>query len=98
MLLINNRPDRGYRTQHMLQVALALEPVEVWLMGASQLTMARGLGRGLPRARVRRFRRAEELPLLEEKEGTVIYGVGNIAGPGHRIMELVREEGTQDVP
>ena len=35
---------------------------------------------------------------LEEKEGTVIYGVGNIAGPGHRIMEIVREEGTQDVP
>ena len=98
VLLINNRPDRGYRTQHMLQVALALEPAEVWLMGASQLTMARGLGRGLPRARVRRFRRAEELPLLEEKEGTVIYGVGNIAGPGHRIMEIVREEGTQDVP
>ena len=97
VLLINNRPDRGYRTRHMLQVALDLKPDEVWLTGASQLTVARGLKRGLPETAIRRFRSAEELPLPDAGADTVIYGVGNIAGPGHRIMERVRGEETRDV-
>ncbi len=35
VLLINNRPDRGYRTEHMMMVARGLEPEEIWLIGAS---------------------------------------------------------------
>lgn len=92
-LLINNRPDRGYRTEHMLLVAKALQPREVWLLGASQLTAARKLRRDLPQAAVRSFARAADVPLQPLPAGKVIFAVGNVAGPGHDIMHRIREEG-----
>ncbi len=98
ILLINNRPDRGYRTRHMVEVAGALAPARVWLLGASQLTVARAVGRRLPGTELIRFTRSEEVPLDEVPESAVIFAVGNVAGPGHRLMERVREEGTEFVP
>lgn len=44
VLLINNRPDRGYRTEHMMMVARGLEPEEIWLIGASQRRCAAPCG------------------------------------------------------
>lgn len=48
VLLINNRPDRGYRTEHMMMVARGLEPEEIWLIGASQRAVRRTLRHILP--------------------------------------------------
>lgn len=45
ILLVNNRPDRGYRTEHMLLLAQRLSPDEVWLMGAFRGAAARRLHR-----------------------------------------------------
>ena len=93
ILLINNRPDRGYRTEHMTMVAEALQPGEVWLTGASQLSVSRRIRKAVPEASVRCFDRADALPLGQIPAGRVVFAVGNVAGPGHEIMERVREEG-----
>lgn len=97
ILLINNRPDRGYRTEHMVMVAKALQPREVWLVGASQLTTARKIRRDVPCVTVCRFAHAADVPLAQVPDGEVVFAIGNVAGPGHEIMKRVREEGTEYV-
>lgn len=98
ILLINNRPDRGYRTQHMVMVAQALAPAQVWLLGASQLSTARAIQKSAGQTRLRRFSQAEELPLEQVTRGKVVFAVGNVAGPGHAVMKRIQEEGETYVP
>lgn len=97
ILLINNRPDRGYRTEHMVMVAQALQPTQVWLLGASQRTAARAILKKAPQLEIRRFSHAGELPLDQIPRGKVVFAVGNVAGPGHEVMRRVREEGEEYV-
>lgn len=97
ILLINNRPDRGYRTEHMAMVAQALQPAQVWLLGASQRAAARAILNKIPQLEIHRFSRAGELPLDQIPAGKVIFAVGNVAGPGHEVMRRVREEGEEYV-
>lgn len=97
LLVINNRPDRGYRTEHMAMVARALAPRRVWLLGASQATVSRRIRRDVPGVEIVGFRRAEELPFGELNEKTVVFAVGNVAGPGHELMKRIREEAVEDV-
>ena len=92
VILVNNRPDRGSRSQDMRRVCLELQPDEVWLLGAVQGYMRRGLERRLPA--VRSFRGAAELPLDSLRPGETVFAIGNIAGPGRELMARVREEGT----
>ena len=56
LLVINNRPDRGYRTEHMAMVTKALSPDRVWLLGASQMTMERRIRRDVAGVLVLGFR------------------------------------------
>ena len=98
VLLINNRPDRGYRTEHMAMVAQALQPTQVWLLGASQRTAARAILKRAPHLEIRRFSQTGELPLDQIPQGKVVFAVGNVAGPGHEVMKRVREEGEEYVP
>ncbi len=93
ILLINNRPDRGYRTEHMLLLAKRLAPHEVWLLGASQGVVSRELSALPNKPVIRRFKKARELPLDSPDGKTVIFAAGNIAGQGHPLMARVREEG-----
>ena len=97
ILLINNRPDRGYRTQHMVMVAHALRPPVVWLAGASQMTTQRAILKGVPNAQIQRFAEGNEIPIDAVPAGKVVFAVGNLAGPGHAIMKKVREEATEYV-
>ncbi len=94
ILLVNNRADRGSRTQDMLQVCLALKPQEIWLLGASRSYMQRGLARHLPDAQVTWFARAQELDFSGLDQNCAVFAVGNIAGEGRALMERVRKEGT----
>lgn len=98
ILLINNRPDRGYRTEHMVMVAGALQPSRVWLLGASQRAVTRALRKTVPQLDVRRFSQVGALPLDQLPAGQVVFAVGNVAGPGHEVMRRVREEGEEYVP
>ena len=97
ILLINNRPDRGYRTRHMVMVAQELTPPMVWLTGASRLTVERALRKALPGVEVSYFARGEDIPVDGVPAGKVVFAVGNLAGPGHALMKRVREEGTEYV-
>lgn len=92
ILLVNNRPDRGSRTQDMVQVCQALGPAQVWLMGASQGYMRRALRRSLPSRPVLGTRDPGTLPAPEEHQ--VVFAVGNLAGRGRELLARVREEGT----
>ena len=92
ILLVNNRPDRGSRTQDMVQVCRALGPAQVWLMGASQGYMRRALRRSLPSCPVLGTRDPGTLPAPEEHQ--VVFAVGNLAGRGRQLLARVREEGT----
>ena len=92
ILLINNRPDRGYRTQHMAMVARDIQPDEVWLLGASQLAMTRAVKRDVPKARLRRFAKAEQVPLDQVPDTAVVFAAGNLAGPGRPLISRIREE------
>lgn len=93
ILLVNNRADRGSRTQDMLQVCLALKPQEIWLLGASRSYMQRGLARHLPDAQVTWFARVQELDFAGLDQNCAVFAVGNIAGEGRALMERVRKEG-----
>jgi len=97
ILLINNRPDRGYRTEHMTMVAQALQPARVWLLGASRRSAARTIAKKVPQAAISLFSQAGDLPLDQVAQGTVVFAVGNVAGPGHELMKRVREEGEEYV-
>lgn len=93
ILLVNNRADRGSRTQDMLQVCLALKPQEIWLLGASRSYMQRGLARHLPDAQVTWFAKAQDLDFSGLDQNCAVFAVGNIAGEGRALMERVRKEG-----
>ncbi len=98
ILVINNRHDRGYRTQHMMMVTKALQPRKVWLLGAAQMTVERSIRRNVPGAEVVRYRQAEQLPLEQVDTSGIVFAVGNLAGPGHKVMERIRKEGQDYVP
>lgn len=95
ILLINNRADRGSRTQDMLQVCLRLRPAEVWLLGASQGYMQVRLNeKSIPS---RRFSGAAALDFSELDETCVVYAAGNIAGEGRAVTARIEQEGTRFV-
>lgn len=94
ILLVNNRADRGSRTQDMLAVCCELCPDAVWLMGASPGLYGPKPGQKLPGTPVERFARPELLPLDGLAPGEVVFAVGNIAQGGRDIMARVRQEGT----
>lgn len=94
ILLVNNRADRGSRTQDMLRVCLELAPQEVWLLGAAHGYMRRSLARRLPETRVVDFRCAADVDFSALDESCAVFAVGNIAGEGRALMARIREEGT----
>ncbi|MCD8010630.1 MAG: poly-gamma-glutamate synthase PgsB, partial [Lachnospiraceae bacterium] len=64
VLLLNNRVDRGSRTEAMREMAVLLAPDEIWLMGASQGYLSRRLRRELPAAKIRGWRGLTERTAL----------------------------------
>lgn len=92
ILLINNRPDRGYRTEHMLLLTQKLAPQEVWLLGASQQIMRRALSRGEDAPLIRCFKHASDISFWGLEVGCLVFAVGNIADEGHLLMERIRKE------
>lgn len=92
ILLINNRSDRGYRTEHMLLLAKLLKPQNIWLLGASQQIMKRRLSKLDSPLEVTLFSSADELVFSDLDEDTVIFAAGNIADQGHLLMNRIRKE------
>ena len=97
ILLINNRPDRGYRTRHMVMVANALKPPTVWLTGASQQATRRAILKKVPETEISCFDQSTNIPMAHVPAGKVVFAVGNLAGPGLTVMEWVRKEAVEYV-
>ncbi|MBQ2751722.1 MAG: poly-gamma-glutamate synthase PgsB [Oscillospiraceae bacterium] len=93
ILIINNRPDRGYRTEHMLLLAQRLAPDEVWLMGANRGLMERKLKKFEKQPVIKQFAKASQLPLEQPDADNVIFAAGNIANEGQPLIERVKKEG-----
>lgn len=98
VLLINNRADRGSRTEDMLQLCFRLTPDQIWLTGAGTGFMRRKLAKKLPAVPVRTIKGAAGLSSSLAGEHSVIFAVGNIAQGGREITAWIREEGIQIVP
>lgn len=95
ILLVNNRADRGSRTQDMLSVCSALQPEEIWLLGAARSYAAHRLERALPETMIYKFRSARELPADRMGEQCAVYAVGNIAQDGREVMARIQKEGEE---
>lgn len=96
-LIVNNRADRGTRTQDMLAVCRALKPQQVWLLGATQGYMVMGLRRWLPQVQIRKLKSCGEIDLECLDQDQVLFAIGNIAHQGRKLMDFVRERGEQIV-
>lgn len=88
IVILNNRPDRGSRTEDMLLTAQRLAPDEVWLLGAGRGYLRRHL-----RFPVVSAASVRELPFGKHPDA-LYYAIGNLAGQGRELMQKIREEGT----
>lgn len=93
ILLLNNRPDRGYRTEHMLLLTRLLQPQSIWLLGASQRVVRRRL-RQDGFADIVLFSSACAINFSDLSAGTVVFAAGNLADEGSRLVERIKKEGT----
>lgn len=92
-LLISNRLDRGYRTLQHQDLAVELNPENVWIIGGNSRVMARSLVKRLPNSNILVLHKAYEMPLSGLTTKDVIFAVGNIAEGGNEVMDLVKREG-----
>lgn len=98
VLLINNRTDRGSRTEDMLQLCCRLVPDQIWLSGAGVGFMRRKLAKKLPQVPVRTVKGAAGLSCSLAEENSIIFAVGNIAQGGREITDWIKQGGIQIVP
>lgn len=88
ILLINNRPDRGYRAEHMVEIANTLSPKKVLLTGSFVNNLKKKIN-------------CKNIEILDEVENfstdkfgskDIIFAIGNIADNGKKIIEKVKVE------
>lgn len=92
ILLLNNRPDRGYRTEHMLLLARLLRPQKIWLLGASRQVVKRRLRQADFSPEVTLFDRASDVILAGYDADTVVFAAGNLANEGGLLIERIKKE------
>jgi poly-gamma-glutamate synthase PgsB/CapB len=97
VLLLNNRADRGFRTQDMLMLAWNLAPNEIWLLGSVRKLIARKIEKRMPNTLVRAFKNADAVDINGLCEGAFVFAAGNIAGPGKDLIERIKKESEQIV-
>lgn len=92
-LLINNRPDRGYRANHMISLTNLINPDKVLISGAFSYIL---------KSRLKSFdpiimKNIEDIDFNNLNENDIIYGVGNIANGGEYIIKKAMKEGREYV-
>ena len=90
-LLINNRADRGSRTQDMLEVCRELAPDEILLFGAGKSYMKAKIAKILPGMPIRCIKKARCFDFEREFGGCAVFAVGNLKGAGREILKKVRK-------
>ena len=89
ILILNNRKDRPARALEMSRLARLLPVREIWILGEQKGLMQRLLRRKNPSVPLRRFDRAEDIP-LDFSEPRVLLGAGNIKGQGEALTLRIR--------
>ena len=89
ILILNNRKDRPARALEMSRLARLLPVREIWILGEQKGLMQRLLRRQNPSVPLRRFDRAEDIP-LDFTEPRVLLGAGNIKGQGEALTLRIR--------
>lgn len=89
ILILNNRKDRPARALEMSRLARLLPFREIWILGEQKGLMQRLLRRQNPSVPLRRFDRAEDIP-LDFSEPRVLLGAGNIKGQGEALTLRIR--------
>lgn len=95
ILLINNRRDRAYRTEHMISLAQSIRPDEIWVIGAAQNAVKNRLLHKDKALKIKLLNKAEEIDFSRLQENEVLFAVGNIASEGHILIEMVKKEAEQ---
>ncbi|MDK2866396.1 MAG: gamma-polyglutamate synthase [Clostridiales bacterium] len=93
ILLVNNRWDRGARAKQLIDMAVQLQPDEVWLMGGYQHVTERRLQRRGQTIPLRRIEKVQKALLQTLPSNAFVFAVGNIAGSGMALMKIVESEG-----
>ncbi len=94
ILLINSRSDRGSRTGDMLGLADGLAPAEIWLMGSARHLLRHLLLRRRKNPPpIRLLRCADSAALSSLSPRDVLFAIGNIAGPGKKLVQKAEKEG-----
>lgn len=94
-LLLNNRGDRAARTMQMAELAEAVAPVRIWMLGANSGMLTRRLqmqmGEGTPP--IKWFQSVDQLDFSIINQQDVIFAAGNIAKQGKELIERIKQEG-----
>ncbi|MBS7525186.1 poly-gamma-glutamate synthase PgsB [Fusibacter paucivorans] len=93
ILLINNRWDRGARAKQLIDMAASIEPDEIWLMGGYQHVSAQGIEKRGLTIPVKHIKQVHQTLLQSLPSNTFVFAVGNIAGGGIALMNIVESEG-----
>lgn len=94
IILVNNRPDRMYRIEQMSEIISKLPSKEIWLTGSHTRLMRRKLRTyktGEEPIKIIRKIRAENFQ--QSDANSIIFAIGNTAGQGERIFEIIERIG-----
>ena len=95
VIILNCRSDRGYRTNLMAGYIAGAGADEVLLIGKGTHAAERKLKK-LGCKNLLICESAGDAELNRYQENTVIYAIGNIAGPGMELMEYIKCSGVEE--
>lgn len=93
IVLINNRPDRGYRAEHMVKVSKKLKPKKIILMGSFKYYLKKELSE----FNIILADEVKDIDLDMFNEKDIIFAIGNIANHGDKILDYVEKDGAEYV-
>ena len=94
VLLINNRPDRAYRIEQLSAIIGDIKYDEIWLVGSYKKLMRNKLvSKGVKKEAIKIYERINARDFAEIERDTTIFAIGNVAGKGNEIIDIVERIG-----
>ena len=95
VVVLNTRPDRGYRTGLMIDYIKKQSPDIVWLLGSGRRVASMRLRKcGFE---TREYAGADKLPIESLPDGSLIFAIGNIANEGIALMDIIESKGKEEL-
>jgi len=94
VLLVNNRPDRAYRVEQLSMIIRDMKYDEIWLVGSYKKLMRNKLiSKGVKKEAIKIHERINARDFAEIERDTTIFAIGNVAGKGNEIIDIVERIG-----